>query len=100
MKIAGRFCAVVTVVAGLASALSGCGVKSTPDYPPGAKHPRQYPAPLPPLQIEPDAKKTGAATTATTSRQAPSGNSGGIYQYPNSSTYRPPAPPPNPLTTR
>ena len=56
----------------LAVGLSACGVKSSPSQPDGATYPRQYPAALPPLQVNPRAEKGKP-------KPAP----GGIYQYPN-----------------
>ncbi len=56
----------------LAVGLSSCGVKSSPSQLDGATYPRQYPAALPPLQVNPRAEK-----------EKPKPAPGGIYQYPN-----------------
>ena len=94
----GRLALVALVAAGLGGLVSGCGVKSSPDYPEGATHPRQYPEPLPPIKVAPDAERRKPATTYGASGNqtpAPAAAPSGIYQYPNPSGYQ--VPPTQPL---
>ncbi|MFQ5763936.1 MAG: hypothetical protein ACE5GT_03320 [Rhodospirillales bacterium] len=61
--------------------LAACGVKSSPEFPPGASYPRQYPAPGPAAEPKTESKtkpKTGTAPALPT--RFP-------YDYPN----RPPS---------
>jgi len=97
---AGRLALAALVAAGLGGPLSGCGVKSSPDYPEGATHPRRYPEPLPPLVEAPDAERRKPAPVYGAAGDqprapAPAPVSGGIYQYPNPSGFQ--VPPTQPL---
>ncbi len=57
----------ILVLAAVALLVAGCGVKSSPEYPPGSTYSRTYPAPAPntgaaPLPGQPKAKqKDGTA---------------------------------------
>jgi len=95
---AGRLALAALVAAGMGGLVSGCGVKSSPDYPEGATHPRKYPQPLPPIKVEPQAERRKPATTygaAGNQTPAPAPAPSGIYQYPNPSGYQ--TPPTQPL---
>lgn len=80
-------------------ALAGCGVKSSPEYPPGASYPRQYPEALEPVREVPkyERQRQGGVTsqggvygTGPGSPVRTPAPPTGIYQYPNPSSYVPP----------
>ncbi len=77
----------ILVLAAVALPLAGCGIKSSPEYPPGSTYSRTYPAPAPstgsstgsaPLSGQPEAKrKDGTAYSPL----------GFPLEYPNRPTY-------------
>lgn len=77
LKIGGRLASAGLVLGVALGVLSGCGVKSAPEYPAGATYPRDYPVPLPAVEAQPNAdeRKPGGATGGNTPD--------GFYQYPN-----------------
>ena len=84
LRIPRKLCPIPSAVAFVFIGLlvGACGVKSTPQHPSGSGFPMAYP------QLE---KLRSAVEQDTNKHASPSsGSSTGIYQYPNSPSYKPP----------
>jgi len=72
--------------AAVALPLAGCGVKSSPQYPEGATHPRQYPAAGPasgPTSGAKSGAKSDRGDEGAKAKDQPTSPQGFPYDYPN-----------------